>query len=182
MQVWADVKKKHSAHAITADIIDYDEPTDLVAITVEYSATASKSDEVVVIRPGTDPAFALALAQVIIAEKLYREDFLREQTDLALLVGDVAGKGLGAALLSAKLQATVRALVPDAVVIASPFAVAVANFSTSPTMSASAGAPAVTLMGYTLKPHLSWTTGTIKSRRTTWGSTISQGTVALRKR
>jgi serine phosphatase RsbU (regulator of sigma subunit) len=31
-----------------------------------------------------------------------------------MLLGDVAGKGLGAALLSAKLQATLRALVPDA--------------------------------------------------------------------
>jgi sigma-B regulation protein RsbU (phosphoserine phosphatase) len=31
-----------------------------------------------------------------------------------VLLGDVAGKGLGAALLSAKLQATLRALVPDA--------------------------------------------------------------------
>jgi sigma-B regulation protein RsbU (phosphoserine phosphatase) len=32
-----------------------------------------------------------------------------------VLLGDVAGKGLGAALLTAKLQATLRALVPDAV-------------------------------------------------------------------
>ena len=31
-----------------------------------------------------------------------------------VMLGDVAGKGLGAALLSAKLQATLRALVPDA--------------------------------------------------------------------
>jgi hypothetical protein len=31
----------------------------------------------------------------------------------AVIVGDVAGKGLGAALLTAKLQATLRALVPD---------------------------------------------------------------------
>jgi sigma-B regulation protein RsbU (phosphoserine phosphatase) len=31
-----------------------------------------------------------------------------------LLLGDVAGKGLGAALLTAKLQATIRALVPNA--------------------------------------------------------------------
>ena len=31
-----------------------------------------------------------------------------------ILLGDVAGKGLGAALLTAKLQATLRALVPDA--------------------------------------------------------------------
>ncbi len=32
----------------------------------------------------------------------------------AVVLGDVAGKGLGAALLTAKLQATLRALVPDA--------------------------------------------------------------------
>ena len=32
-----------------------------------------------------------------------------------VLLGDVAGKGLGAALLTAKLQATLRALVPDAI-------------------------------------------------------------------
>jgi len=31
--------------------------TKVVVITVEYSATANKGDEVVVIRPGTDPAF-----------------------------------------------------------------------------------------------------------------------------
>ena len=43
--------------------------TKTVAITVEYSATASKCDEVIVIRPGSDPAFALGLAQVIISKK-----------------------------------------------------------------------------------------------------------------
>lgn len=32
---------------------------------------------------------------------------------MALILGDVAGKGLGAALLAAKLQATLRALAPD---------------------------------------------------------------------
>jgi serine phosphatase RsbU (regulator of sigma subunit) len=35
-----------------------------------------------------------------------------------VLLGDVAGKGLGAALLSAKLQATLRALLPEAVSLA----------------------------------------------------------------
>jgi nitrate reductase / nitrite oxidoreductase, alpha subunit len=39
-----------------------------VAVTVEYSATASKCDDVIVIRPGTDPAFALGLSQVMIAK------------------------------------------------------------------------------------------------------------------
>lgn len=57
-----------------------------VAVTVEYSATASKCDDVVVIRPGTDPAFALGLAQVIMAEGLYDADFVRRYTDLPILV------------------------------------------------------------------------------------------------
>jgi nitrate reductase alpha subunit len=57
-----------------------------VAVTVEYSATASKCDEVIVIRPGTDPAFALGLAQVMIREKLYNADFVKRYTDLPTLV------------------------------------------------------------------------------------------------
>ncbi len=57
-----------------------------VAVTVEYSATASRCDEVVVIRPGTDSAFALGLAQVIIAERRYDEDFVKRYTDLPTLV------------------------------------------------------------------------------------------------
>jgi len=57
-----------------------------VAVTVEYSATASKCDEVIVIRPGTDPAFALGLAQVMIASSRYNADFVKRFTDLASLV------------------------------------------------------------------------------------------------
>jgi nitrate reductase / nitrite oxidoreductase, alpha subunit len=60
--------------------------TKVVVITVEYSATANKGDEVVVIRPGTDPALALGLAQVIVKEKLYDEDFVKRFTDLPRLV------------------------------------------------------------------------------------------------
>jgi nitrate reductase alpha subunit len=60
--------------------------TKVVAITVEYSATASKADEVLVIRPGTDPAFALGLAQVVIAERLYDEGWVRTNTDLPFLI------------------------------------------------------------------------------------------------
>jgi nitrate reductase alpha subunit len=60
--------------------------TKVVVVTVEYSATANKGDEVVVIRPGTDPAFALGLAQVIMAEKLYDADFVKRFTDLPRLV------------------------------------------------------------------------------------------------
>ncbi len=60
--------------------------TKTVAVTVEYSATASKTDEVIVIRPGTDPAFALGLAQVILAEKLFDGEWIKRNTDLPFLV------------------------------------------------------------------------------------------------
>jgi nitrate reductase alpha subunit len=60
--------------------------TRVVVITVEYSATANKGDEVLVIRPGTDPALALGLAQVIIRERLYDADFVARYTDLPRLV------------------------------------------------------------------------------------------------
>ncbi len=60
--------------------------TKTVAVTVEYSATASKSDEVLVIRPGTDPALALGIAQYIISKNLYDKDFVENKTDLPFLV------------------------------------------------------------------------------------------------
>jgi nitrate reductase / nitrite oxidoreductase, alpha subunit len=60
--------------------------TKTVAITVEYSATASKADDVLVIRPGTDPAFALGLAQHIMANNLYDRDFVENKTDFPFLV------------------------------------------------------------------------------------------------
>jgi nitrate reductase alpha subunit len=60
--------------------------THTVAVTVEYSATASKCDDVIVIRPGTDPALALGLAQVIMAENLYDAGFVKHFTDLPSLV------------------------------------------------------------------------------------------------
>ena len=43
-------------------------------------------DEVVIIRPGSDPAFALGLANVIIQEKLYDEEYVSSSTDLPFLV------------------------------------------------------------------------------------------------
>jgi nitrate reductase alpha subunit len=60
--------------------------TKTIAVTVEYAATATKCDDVIVIRPGTDPAFALGLAQVIIAENLYDREFVVRNTDLPTLV------------------------------------------------------------------------------------------------
>lgn len=60
--------------------------TKVVVITVEYSSTASKADEVVVIRPGTDPAFALGLAAVMIEKKLFDAEWVAQNTDLPFLV------------------------------------------------------------------------------------------------
>src|SRR5690606_4645163 len=60
--------------------------TKVVVVTVEYNATATKADEIVVIRPGTDPAFALGLAQVIISRKRYDADWVRHNTDLPFLI------------------------------------------------------------------------------------------------
>lgn len=58
----------------------------VTAITVEYSATASKADDVIVLRPGTDPAFALGLAQQIISKKKYDAKWVSANTDLPFLV------------------------------------------------------------------------------------------------
>jgi nitrate reductase alpha subunit len=60
--------------------------TKVISITVEYPSTACRSDEVIVIRPGTDPALAMSCSQVIIQEKLYDADHLKRKTDLPFLV------------------------------------------------------------------------------------------------
>ena len=58
----------------------------VVVIACEYSATASKGDEVLVVRPGTTPALALGLSHVIIRDKLYDATYVKQWTDLPLLV------------------------------------------------------------------------------------------------
>ncbi len=60
--------------------------TKVVVIAAEYSATATKADEAIVVRPGTTPALALGLASVVMREKLYDADYVRRFTDLPLLV------------------------------------------------------------------------------------------------
>jgi len=60
--------------------------TRVVVIACEYSATATKGDEVLVVRPGTTPALALGLAAVVMKEKRYDADYVRRFTDLPLLV------------------------------------------------------------------------------------------------
>jgi nitrate reductase alpha subunit len=60
--------------------------TKVVVIAAEYSATAQKGDEVIVVRPGTTPALALGMCHVILRDKLYDEAFVKRFTDLPLLV------------------------------------------------------------------------------------------------
>jgi nitrate reductase alpha subunit len=60
--------------------------TRVVVIACEYSATACKGDDVLVVRPGTTSALALGLTQVILREKLYDATYVRQWTDLPLLV------------------------------------------------------------------------------------------------
>jgi nitrate reductase alpha subunit len=58
----------------------------VITVTVEYSSVASKSDEVIIIRPASDSAFALGLAYMIMQEKLYDEQYVKSNTDLPFLV------------------------------------------------------------------------------------------------
>ncbi len=60
--------------------------TRVVVIACEYSATSSKADDAIVVRPGTTPALALGLAHVVLREKLWDADYVRRWTDLPLLV------------------------------------------------------------------------------------------------
>ena len=68
--------------------------TKIIAITPDYNPSSIHADLWLPINVGTDAALALALAQVIIAEKLYHQSFIREQTDLPLLVRDDTGRFL----------------------------------------------------------------------------------------
>jgi len=58
----------------------------VITIATEYQSTSNKADEVIVIRPGTDPALALGLCNLIINENRYDKSYVKSFTDLPLLV------------------------------------------------------------------------------------------------
>ncbi|GMW05748.1 MAG: hypothetical protein AMXMBFR8_05450 [Nevskiales bacterium] len=60
--------------------------TEVIAISPEFTPTAMHASRWLNPRPGTDAALALAMAQVIVAERRVDEPYLREQTDLPFLV------------------------------------------------------------------------------------------------
>jgi len=68
--------------------------TKIVTIAPDYSPSAIHADLWVPVNVGSDAALALSICQVILGEKLYRENFVREQTDLPLLVVESSGKFL----------------------------------------------------------------------------------------
>ncbi|MBI2090530.1 MAG: molybdopterin-dependent oxidoreductase, partial [Deltaproteobacteria bacterium] len=66
----------------------------VVAITPDYSPSAIHADLWVPVNVGSDAALALSMCQVIVKERLYKEEFVREQTDLSLLVVESTGRFL----------------------------------------------------------------------------------------
>ncbi len=59
---------------------------EVVTVAPDFSPSAIHADHHVPVKPGSDAAFALGMAQVVIEEGLYDETFVEEQTDLPLLV------------------------------------------------------------------------------------------------
>ena len=66
----------------------------VVLIAPDYSPSAVHADLFVPVRPGTDAALALSVCQVIVSEGLADLDFVRSQTDMALLVRSDTGRFL----------------------------------------------------------------------------------------
>ncbi|HSG82782.1 MAG TPA: molybdopterin-dependent oxidoreductase, partial [Gemmatimonadota bacterium] len=69
---WLTEAKLHGAKVIT--------------IAPEYQSASSKADEVIIIRPGHDTALAMGVAHILVRDKLYDEAFVKNFTDLPLLV------------------------------------------------------------------------------------------------
>ncbi|MCK6681379.1 MAG: molybdopterin-dependent oxidoreductase [Thermoanaerobaculia bacterium] len=82
--------------------------TKIVVIACEYSATSTKADEAIIVRPGTTPALALGLAHVIMKEKLYDAEYVKQWTDLPLLVRMDSLKYLRASELSGAAVAELK--------------------------------------------------------------------------
>ncbi|MBI4493406.1 MAG: molybdopterin-dependent oxidoreductase, partial [Chloroflexi bacterium] len=64
----------------------------VIALAPDSTPSAIPADLWVPLNIGTDAALALAMAQVILEQRLFKEDFVREQTDLPLLVRADTGR------------------------------------------------------------------------------------------
>jgi anaerobic selenocysteine-containing dehydrogenase len=70
---------------------------EIVSIAPDFNPSCIHADLYVPVEPGSDAALGLGMAQVIVAEQLYDAKFVKEQTDLALLVRQDTKKFLRAA-------------------------------------------------------------------------------------
>jgi len=70
--------------------------TETVVMSPDYNPTNLAADIHLPINSGADAAFWNAVSQVLIEEKLYKENFVKEQTDMPLLVREDNGRFLTA--------------------------------------------------------------------------------------
>ena len=73
----------------------------LVVFDPDFCSTAAKADEWVPLKPDTDAAMGLGMAKIIIDRKLYDENFLKDFTDMPILVRKDNGKRLRASEIKA---------------------------------------------------------------------------------
>ncbi len=66
--------------------------TQVVVVDTRFTVTASKADEFLGLKPGTDSALALGLMNVIFQNKFYNIEFIREHTNGPFLVRSDTGK------------------------------------------------------------------------------------------
>ncbi len=67
---------------------------EIVSVSPDMNASHMHADQWVPIKPGNDAAFGLAMVQVILEEHIGDETFIREQTDLPMLVRTDTGRFL----------------------------------------------------------------------------------------
>lgn len=64
----------------------------VIVIDPRFSVTASKADQWIPVKPGTDPALMLGVMSEIVANKWYDEEFMRANTSFPFLVDRKTGK------------------------------------------------------------------------------------------
>lgn len=67
---------------------------EIITVAPDCSPSTVHADYWIPVEPGTDAALALGMCQVILEEKLYPPEFLKEQTDFPFLVREDTGKFL----------------------------------------------------------------------------------------
>ncbi len=64
----------------------------VITIAPDYNPTSMHADQWISLEPGSDSFLAMSLVHLLFKEKLYKEAFIREQTDLPFLVRRDTGK------------------------------------------------------------------------------------------